>query len=348
MNLPFIRAAIRQMEAYVPGEQPAGGGYIKLNTNESPYPASPAVAEAIRAELERLPLYPETSSRLVREAAAEVFGVPADWVLAANGSDETLRLICQVCGDPARPLAAFYPSYTYYRTLAAAQGMAFRQVEFPADYLLPELTELRGAGAVFLPNPNAPSGTILSPADIERLCRELPGTLIVVDEAYADFSGQTVLPLLSTYANLFVTRTFSKSYSLAGLRLGLGFARPEVLAQIHKARDHYNLDRLAQVGAAAALRDQAHMRANCAKVIATRERLRAELEKMGVFVWPSAGNFLLARFGRPQAQELYQGLKARKILVRFFNAPRLDDCLRISIGTDAEIDALLQNLRQLK
>ncbi len=346
--MSYFRAAIRKMSAYVPGEQPQEAGYVKLNQNENPYPPSPRALAALREELAKLPLYPEPSSRRLREAAAEVYGVSPEQIMAVNGSDEILRILCQASVGEGDEIVAFEPGFTLYQSLAAVQGAVFRALELAADYSLPApLPDLSAARLVFLPNPNTPSGTLCDEAEIRCLLEAAPQALVVVDEAYADFAGVSAIPLLAEYPNLVITRSLSKSYSLAGLRLGLGIASPALLRELHKARDFYNLDRLAQAAGAAALGDQDHLKKNVGKIVATRERLRESLRGLGIQVWPSQANFVLARCGKPAARKLYAALKERKILVRHFDRPRLDDCLRISVGTDAEIDTFLAALREL-
>lgn len=343
--MAFVRPAIERMQGYVPGEQPQRGGYVKLNTNENPYPPSPSIAEAVAAEAGRLALYPEPSSRVLREAVADLYGCRPSQVMAANGSDEMLRIVCQACVREGDVVVSFRPTYTLYATLSDIQGGVHREIPWAEGFRLPELTGLADAKIVFVPNPNAPSGTLLGDGDIARLCRATAG-LVVIDEAYADFAGTTAIGLLDAHPNLVVTRTLSKSYSLAGLRVGFGFASEALLDELAKVRDSYNLDRLAQAAATAAIRDQAHMRANTAKVVDTRDRLSIALEELDAHVYPSAANFVLARFRPNEARTLYERLKARKILVRYFAHSGLEDCLRITVGTDSEIDALLVALRQ--
>ena len=347
--MEFIRSAVRRMSAYVPGEKAPDADYIILNANENLYPAAPKVYEAMCGAMREIAWYPESTSRDVRAAAAEVYGqygITPEQVMATNSSDEILRIAFQACAGEGDKVYAFTPSFTFYKTLAAVQGADFREIEFPEDYALPELPDMRDAKLVLFPNPAAPSGTVYGLADIRRLIEAAPGALVVIDEAYADFdeNRHTALPLMAEYPNLLVTRTLSKSYSLAGLRVGLGFASREVLGELNKVRDYYNLDRIAQAGAAAALRSQAYLRENCARIIRTRNCFAAGLEKIADKVWPSGTNFVLARFAHPNAATLYEELKKKKILVRYWNKPRLDDCLRISIGTDGQMQKVLAAL----
>jgi len=349
MNSRWLRKSVLDMTAYVPGEQPRQAGVIKLNANENPYAPSPRVLAAIRREIGRISLYPESTSRGVREIAARLYRVAAAQVMVTNGSDEMLRILFQACVDAGDEVMAFTPSYTYYRTLADIQGARYRELPFTDDYRLPAALPLGGARLVFLPNPNAPSGTLFDLGEIARICRAARRGLVVIDEAYIDFADAdaSALPLLKHFPNLVVTRTLSKSYALAGLRIGLGFAAREIMMQLEKVRDYYNVDRLAQVAAAAALGDQAWLRRHMNHIAQTRERLSRELTALGAHVWPSAANFVLARFSAPPAAEIYRRLKRRGILVRYFAAPRLRDCLRITVGTDAQIDILLAALAKI-
>lgn len=347
MSLTGIRENILAMKGYVPGFQPEDDGWVKLNQNENPCPPSEKAMAGVTQALSRARIYPESSSRGVREAAAKVYPVAPEQVLVCNGSDETLRILLQAYAGPGDQVVAFYPSYTYYKTLTAIQGAEYRLIEFNEDYSLPAELDLQEAKLVFLPNPNAPSGNVYSEAEIGRLCEAMPNGLVVMDEAYADFAGTTALPLLNRYSNLFVTRTFSKSYSLAGLRLGLGFGRQEVIEQLDKVRDYYNVDCVAQAVAEAALLDQETLRRNTEAICHTRSRLEQGLKQLGIAYLPSQANFVLARFESPSAKAVFDALLERRILVRHFASRRLEDCLRITVGTDKEIDILLTALKEI-
>lgn len=342
------------MTGYVPGELPEGSGWIKLNANENPYPPSPRAIAAMHEAIETVSRYPESTSRRVREAASECYQVPTDHIMVTNGSDEMLRILFQGCVGEGEEVVAFTPSYTYYATLASIQNASYREIPFTESFDLPREFDVTKAKLVLLPNPNAPTGTLFSLAEIERLCAATTQGLVVIDEAYADFAGYTALPLLAKHSNLVVTRSLSKSHGLAGLRVGLGFASPSILRELEKVRDYYNVDRIAQKGAEAALRDGGYLEMTLQAIRATRERLAQRLQELGFYVWPSAANFLLCRVpserrGHPplSASEWLVRLKAKKILVRHFPHPRISDCLRISIGTDEEVDALLVAIEQI-
>ena len=340
------------MSAYVPGEQPPyGAKVIKLNTNENPYPPSPSVGEAIARELAdggaRLRLYSDPAALEIRLAASEVTGFPLDQILAGNGSDELLALIVRAVVEPGETILYPYPTYVLYETLAEAQGAEIRTVPFDVDFALPRALFGADAKVIFVTSPNSPSGTSHSARLIGELADSVPHGLVVVDEAYADFADENALDLARTRANVVVLRTLSKSYSLAGMRIGLLFGSAEVVRGIGKVKDSYNLDRLAIVAGAAALRDQAWMKENVAKIRATRARLAEGLLRLGFSVLPSAANFVLARLGSAErASGAYRFLKEHGILVRYFPRPLLSDALRITVGTDAEIDALLTALAE--
>jgi histidinol-phosphate aminotransferase len=346
-RMSFFRDEVERMTAYVPGEQPpAGSRVIKLNTNENPYPPSPAVARAIAEEVggdgERLRLYSDPTAALVRRAAAAQTGFPEDRVVVGNGSDELLALLFRAAVNPGDVVAYPFPTYVLYETLAAAAGARVRTPAFGREFALP--AALRGSDAklVFIASPNSPSGNAHPVTALEELARSLKGGLLVIDEAYADFAEANALSLALTVPNVVVLRTFSKSYSLAGMRLGLLFAAKPVVDAIGKVKDSYNVDRLAIVAGAAALSDAEWMRGNVEKIRATRARLVEGLRARGLDVLPSSANFVFARYRSAElARAAYQSLKQRGILVRYFDRPTLDDGLRITVGTDHEIDALL-------
>ncbi len=329
----------------MPGEQPGPGRRaIKLNSNENPYPPSPRVLEAIAREATAsMRLYPDPEARALRARAAEAYGVPADHIVAGNGSDELIALLLRATIDPGARVAYPVPTYSYYDTLVAVQGGEAVRVPFPEDFSLPPALAAARARITFLCNPNSPSGTLIPTARVEALARALSG-LLVVDEAYVDFADQHALGLVGRLPNVLVLRTLSKSFSLAGLRVGLAFGHPDVLAGLRVVKDHYNLSRLSQAAAEAALADLPAMRANVARIIATRARLTAALERLGYRVLPSQANFVLARHPGMDQGPVARALAERDILVRHFAAPGLEDALRITVGTDAEVDTLLDAL----
>jgi histidinol-phosphate aminotransferase len=344
----WIRAVVRAVPPYTPGEQPAADRrVIKLNTNENPYPPSPEVLRALHEAIdERVRLYPDPEAVALREQAAALYDVPIESIMAGNGSDELLALLLRALVDPGDRVAFPVPTYSLYATLVAVQGGRLVELPWPEDWSLPPELERTGAKLTFLCNPNSPSGTFVPIDRIERLADAVTGVL-VVDEAYVDFAPASALGLVGRRQNVVVLRTLSKSYSLAGLRVGLAFGDPEVLRSLRTVKDSYNLNRLSQSAARAALADQATVRANVERVRRTRARLSEALRRMGYLVPDSQANFVLAR--RPGADQTGVAAKLASggILVRHFATHGLGDALRISIGTDDEIDALLGALSSI-
>lgn len=344
--LPHVRA----MRGYVPGEQPREAGFVKLNTNENPHPPSPRALDAIRAAVgDRLRLYPDPAATAFRRTAARVLGRGLDpsMFLVGNGSDDLLTILTRTFAGPGDLVAAPAPTYILYRTLAQIQNARFAEIPFRPDWSLDldALVALRPR-LVFLANPNSPSGTALPPETVAELARALDAPL-VVDEAYADFAETDCLHLVTRHPNVIVTRTLSKGYGLAGLRFGYLAAHPAIVEQLAKVKDSYNCDALALAGAAAALEDVEHLATTRSKILAARARLaRAMREEFGCEVPESAANFVWCVGGVASA-ETYEALKARRILVRLMRYPGLPDGLRITVGADPEIDALLGALREI-
>lgn len=340
----YVRAAVAAMAAYVPGEQPQGGGWVKLNTNENPYPPSPSVLAALHAAVgDDLRLYPDPVAKALRQRAAAVYGVDPAGILVGNGSDELLNLIVRALVGPGDEVLYPTPTYSLYDSLVAVQEGVVREIPYGDDFVLPAGVVGSSAKLTFLCHPNSPSGM---PIPLERIRQvaEASRGVVVVDEAYVDFGGESAMPLVREFDNVIVLRTFSKSFSLAGMRVGLAFGAPALMNEIGKIKDSYNIDRLSLVAADAALADYAWMQANVARVCATRTRLAAELRQRGFVLLDSATNFLFARRPGEDLAGLYQGLKERRVLVRHFATPRLRDGLRITIGTDDEASALLTAL----
>lgn len=346
----YFRANIAAMTGYVPGEQPQDPGIIKLNTNENPYPPSPKVYAAVRKAINgSLRLYPEPLSDTLRSLAAHVYGVKPSNIVAGNGSDELLSMVLRCFVGPGDRVAFPYPTYTLYDTLIEIQDGVRAAIDYPEDFSLPAGLAAQSAALTFLCNPNAPSGTLVSLADIEKLARSASGVL-VVDEAYVDFAeseGASSIALIHRLPNLIVLRTFSKSFSLAGMRIGLAFASEEIIAGLIKVKDSYNVNRLSLVAATAALSDMAWMARNARRIQKSRKKLSTALKRTGYQVYPSHANFILARKTSRNLRPIYEELKRRKILVRYFDVPGLQDCLRITIGTPKEIQALISQMAAL-
>ncbi|MDE1889140.1 MAG: histidinol-phosphate transaminase [Planctomycetota bacterium] len=346
--MSYFRNNIERMSGYTPGEQPKDGVYIKLNTNENPYPPSPKVLNAIKeAANENLRLYPDPVATAIRMKAAELLGTKPERVIAGNGSDDLLSIIIRSFAGARDKVIFPYPSYMLYQTLAELQGGITCAIDFTENYTLPEDFVVKGAKVTFIANPNSPSGTMIPPDEISKVASKIDGVL-VIDEAYADFAEDNCLRLVEEHNNILILRTLSKSYSLAGIRLGFCIAQESLIQGMMKVKDSYNVDRLSIAAAVAALDDQKSMKTHVGKIKETRQYLTKSLQDMGFFVYPSQTNFVLARCMKGvSAQNLYQTLKSQKILVRYFNLRRLDDCLRITIGAREEIDILLKNLNEL-
>ncbi len=344
----LVRKLVDRMAGYVPGEQPQDRRYIKLNTNENPYPPSPRVIAALQTALtDDLRLYPDPVANAVRDRAAARYDLGRDNILVGNGSDELLALIMKACVGPADRVVYPYPTYSLYDTLVTIEDGEVVHVPFPADFSLPSgLVEAAGKVTIIC-HPNSPSGTAVGIDQIRDLARRLPG-LLIVDEAYVDFADATALPLVREFDNVVVLRTFSKSFSLAGMRIGLAFAQPPLIAQLMKVKDSYNVTRLSIAAAAAALEDYAWMQTNVAKIRASRDFLIKALRARGFEVLPSQTNFILARRPGKRLREVYLALKEHGILVRYFDTPELFDALRITVGTDDECRALVEALGQIE
>jgi len=345
----FFRPNITAMTPYVPGEQPAiGERVIKINTNENPYPPSPAAMKVLREiDGEQLRRYPQPTAQTFREAAGAVLGYDADWILPGNGSDDLLTMLFRACTEPGRAAAYAMPTYTLYRTLAKIQNAEVIEVPFDDDFNLPaDGLAAAGAPLTLVANPNAPSGTLFSPDELEALAGRVKG-LMVIDEAYVDFAESSAIDLPRRCENVIVLRTLSKGYSMAGLRLGFGVARPEILTGLMKVKDSYNVDALACAIGAAAIADQAYKNDCAAKVRTSRGLLEGQLKDLGFAVWPSQANFLLVRPTAIGAREMYEGLKKRGILIRYFQQPKLEDKLRISIGTEDDNAQLMRAISEI-
>ena len=335
------------MQAYAPGQQPQGGKFIKLNTNENPYPPSPKVITAIQeAAAARLERYPDPLGTAFRVRAAEVLGVDPDWILCGNGSDDILTIVTRAFVGKGEQLRLPYPSYILYRTLAQLQGAEWEEVHFRPDFTLDDAfgemhERLR---LVFLPNPNSPSGTLLEPEQIVAVADQLACPLLV-DEAYVDFAESNCIELVKQNPRVMVSRTLSKSYALAGLRFGFLIAQPAIINMLRKVKDSYNCDALSLAGATAAIDDQKWLASNRQKVISTRQSMTVRLRAMGFSVTDSSANFVWCTRNDRPVQPLYEALKRDKVLVRYMNYADWGDGLRISVGTDDQADACLELLK---
>jgi histidinol-phosphate aminotransferase len=345
----FVRPTVRDMDGYAPGEQPAPGSrVVKLNTNENPFPPSPKVMQAIReVEAEMLRRYPNPTADTFRDAAAKLFGVTRQHILAGNGSDDLLTIATRTFVPPGGLLASPDPSYSLYPILARLQDAKFATVPWENHWDLPVEGLLdANADAIYIVNPNAPSGTFVSPRRVAELAKKCKG-LVLVDEAYADFAEENCVDLVKEFANVVVSRSLSKAYSLAGLRFGFAIGQPRVIDEMMKVKDSYNCDAISIAAATAAIEDQEYARFTWDHVKSERARVTDELTAIGFSVLPSQANFVLASVPDGRARELYEGLKAEGILVRYFARPGLADKLRVTIGTSQENNALLGVLKAL-
>lgn len=345
--MSYFRPEIDRIAGYAPGEQPQAGKFIKLNTNENPYRCSDAVGRAVNVALERgLERYPDPLATAFRERAAQVFGVEPNWIMAANGSDEILTIVTRAFVGEGQLIRLPYPSYILYKTLAEIQGARSEEVKFGHDWRL--TPEFAGGAAdlrlVFLPNPNSPSGTMISPEEVLRVAEQLPCPL-VVDEAYVDFARTNCLELVKQCDKILVSRSLSKSYALAGLRFGFVVAQPHIIEGLIKLKDSYNCDALSIAAATAAIDDQRWLAATTAKIVATRGRLMAAMRELGFQAVDSEANFVWCPHPELPVKPLYERLKQSRVLVRYMNYAGWGDGLRISVGTDDQIDACLGLLR---
>ncbi len=335
------------MAGYTPGEQPGDIPTIKLNTNENPYPPSPHVAEAVVRAMSdgRLRRYPDRQGAAFCRIAATVLSVAPDWLLPGNGSDDILTILTRAFVPEGGLIVSPTPSYLLYRTLADIQGARFEAVPYAADWSLPERWPFPKAHLTFIANPNSPSGTCVPVSQLRALADSLDGPL-VIDEAYADFADSNALALAQE-PNVIVTRSLSKAYSLAGARFGFAVCQPELVRELTKVKDSYNCDMLSLAAAAAAMEDQPYFQQTRSGILATRTRLRAALARLGFEVTPSQANFLWCRHNYWPLRAIYEDLKRRAILIRYMNYDGYGDGLRISVGTDDEVDRLLAELRPL-
>ena len=350
----LIRPLVRRLHPYVPGEQPKIRGLIKLNTNENPYPPSPKVLAAIKeAADERLRLYPNPTAERLREKLAQFHGCAPGHFIVGNGSDDLLALAVRAFVEPGQSVQFFTPSYSLYPVLADIHGARRNAIPLAPDLAMPSVSELRRQGAwdaraplTFITTPNAPSGRGYRTEELKAFCRAQSG-VIVLDEAYVDFARENAFSLALEFPHVLVARTFSKAYSLCFLRVGYCAGHATLIEALQKIRDSYNVNGLGQVAAVATLGDLPYYRRNFKRLIATRERLSDELRALGFVVPPSQTNFIFVRPPTFPAQEWLLKLRQRRILVRWFGAPDIRDFLRISIGTDAEADALLREARKI-
>lgn len=346
----FRGARMDGLTAYVPGEQPRDMRYIKLNTNESPFPPSEGVRRAVAEQIDLLRLYSDPDATALTQAVAAFYGVDPRQVLMTNGSDEILNFAFMAFGDAAHPFAFADVTYGFYPVFARLNGVPYRTIPLREDFSIDPGDYANLNANLVIANPNAPTGLALPRAAIEQIVRSNPDHVVVVDEAYVDFGGESCIPLVEKYDNLLVTRTFSKSFSLAGARLGFGVGQPDLIADLNTAKfstNPYNVNRMTMAAGLAAIEDGAYYMDNCRTIIANREWTRRQLEALGFVVTDSRTNFLFAMHPAMDGGALYRALKARGILVRHFDGPRTRDYNRITIGTQAQMDALVRAAKEI-
>lgn len=350
----YWSTVVRGLTPYVPGEQPKIANLVKLNTNESPYPPSPRVLAAIRAELgddgANLRRYPDPNADLLKATIARIHGVQANQVFVGNGSDEVLAHVFQALLKHERPILFPDITYSFYPVYCGLYDIDYQTVPLASDFSIRPVDYLQPNGGIILPNPNAPTGRALTLAEVKSIVATNPESAVVVDEAYVDFGAESAIALVDQHPNLLVVHTLSKSRSLAGLRVGFAIGHADLIEALERVKNSFNsypLDRLAIVGAAAALEDTEYFDRTRRAVMQTREQLVADLTRLGFEVLPSAANFVFARHPGRDAGELAQELRRRAVIVRHFKQPRIDQFLRISIGSDAECAALTAALSEI-
>jgi histidinol-phosphate aminotransferase len=344
----YFRTAIDALAGYTPGEQPKMNRLVKLNTNENPYPPSPGIAAALGAfSLENLHRYPDPTADALRDEIAARFGVKRENVICGNGSDDLLTMIFRAFADPELPVAVLEPSYSLYPVLAAMQEAPVIRMPLDPDTfeLKRPLAELaKGANLVMLTRPNAPTGNSLPRDEVERFCAGFDG-IVAIDEAYADFADDNCMEFAAKYDNVLVLRTFSKSYSLAGLRLGYAVGNAVLIDGLMKLKDSYNVDMLAQIVGRAAFADTETLAAHTSAIRATKERLITELKKLGFTIISSQSNFVFASPADGDGERVFTELRRNAVIVRYFPGKVTGRFIRITVGTDAEIDRLLEVLK---
>lgn len=344
--MKYFRKNIERMQGYVPGIQPRGEGWLKLNTNENPFPPSPDVIEALSRALDgSLSLYPDPAADELRVTIARICRVKPDMVIAGNGSDEILSIITRSFLSAGKRALILHPTYSLFETLITIQGAGIIRQKLDPDFNIQDELFTKKADCAFIANPNPQAGTLFSREQMARLARTIGG-ILVIDEAYVDFAPRNCLPLVKKYGNVIVTRSLSKSYSLAGLRVGFAIAQPSIVEGMMKVKDSYNLNRLSQVAAVAALKDRERFKKNVGEIIRQRKFLSGALKTLGFRVMPSAANFLLATPPNGiTAAQLYRELLERKVLIRYFDTKELRDYVRITVGSGGQNNDLLKAIK---
>ncbi|MCQ4278798.1 histidinol-phosphate transaminase [Pseudomonas stutzeri] len=344
---PFVKALV----PYVPGEQPKLTNLVKLNTNENPYGPSPKALAAMQAELnDNLRLYPDPNGERLKRAVADYYHVRPEQVFVGNGSDEVLAHVFHGLFQHGKPLLFPDVTYSFYPVYCGLYGIDYETIALDDRFQIEVADYARPNGGIIFPNPNAPTGCLLALEAIEQLLQANPDSVVVVDEAYIDFGGESAITLVDRYPNLLVTQTLSKSRSLAGLRVGLAVGHPDLIEALERIKNSFNsypLDRIAIAGAAAAFEDRAYFEQTCQQVIASREAVTVAMQALGFKVLPSAANFIFARHPQHDAAALAAGLREHGVIVRHFKMGRIDQFLRISVGAPEQNQALLDALKRI-
>ncbi|MBO6046691.1 MAG: histidinol-phosphate transaminase [Erysipelotrichaceae bacterium] len=345
------RNNLRAVEPYVAGEQPKLKNLIKLNTNENPYGPGRLVKQAIRDfEVDRLRLYPNADAEDLRHALAEYYGLKDRQIFLGNGSDEVLALTFLTCFNSDLPILFPDITYSFYPVYCELFQIDYELVPLRDDFSIAKEDYFKENGGVIFPNPNAPTGSTVTVEDIEDVIRHNPNSVVVIDEAYVDFGGDSVVKLIDRYENLLVIHTFSKFRGLAGIRLGVAMGSEELVSHLYDVKNSFNsypIDALAQAIGLASVKDSDVIKANAAKVMATRERVVKELKAMGFTMPESRANFIFIKHESANAKDLFMKLRAEGIVVRYFNQPRIDQYLRVSIGTDEQMDRFLEVMKDI-
>ncbi|MCO7177146.1 histidinol-phosphate transaminase [Sporolactobacillus kofuensis] len=347
----FWNKNVQKLDPYVPGEQPKDKKYVKLNTNENPYPPSPHVLDAIKQAVnDQLRLYPDPNCDEFRKTAADHFHLTPDQVFVGNGSDEVLAFSFMSFFSPENPVAFADITYSFYKVYANLCSLTPKIIPLDQEFKLPVASFCETSGGVVIPNPNAPTGRGLPLDAVKEILEANPDQVVIIDEAYIDFGGTSVVPLINDFPNLLVIRTLSKYSSLAGIRVGFALGQKELIDGLNRTKNSFNsytIDRLALAGAKAAIDDDNYYRDMAQRIINTREHTAASLEAIGFQVIPSQSNFLFVSHADVPAEEIFHELRARGVLVRYFNQPRIANYLRITVGTDEEMGKLLDALKDI-
>lgn len=346
----FFSSKYSSLVPYTPGEQPKDMQYIKLNTNESPYPPSETVRQMVKNEAEKLQLYSDPECSLLHKSIADLFGVNKSQVLATNGSDEILNFAFMAFSDTNTPIVFPDITYGFYPVFAEINNIPYETIPLKDDFSV-DVNDYIGINKnIVIANPNAPTGMYLELNEIEKIVSSNPDNVVIIDEAYIDFGGESAIPLVEKYDNLIVTRTFSKSYSMAGARLGFGIANDKLIADMNTIKystNPYNVNRMSQGAGIGAITDNQYYMDNCKKIIEAREYTKNQLEKLGFSVLESKANFLFAKSEQISGEELYLTLKERGILVRHFTSERIKEFNRITVGTKEQMEALIKEIKSI-